>query len=74
MKYKLYSDEEPLKSTTAQILSNRNIPVEEQYEYLNASYDDISSWRAFPEGNMRYAVANLCETIENNDPIFVVVD
>ena len=74
MKYRLYNDNEPLSSTVSQILYNRGIPVEEQQAYLNASYDSIHSWHDFPEDDTKYAVSKLCEILEDEDPIFIVVD
>ena len=74
MIYKLKNEVDSRLSATEQILVNRGIKQSNVKHYLNTTDKDINSPLAFGEDVMRRAAATLIQTIQNGDPILVVVD
>lgn len=73
MKFKLYKEENPALSPTQQILYNRGIELKDQEKWLKAGKNELNSWKDFgPE--MKLALKNLKEHIDNNDEVHIVVD
>ena len=74
VKFKLYKETIPEYSALQQILYNRDIPLEQQQDWLNASWESINDWRLLNEDKMRKMVSVIQSAIENDLHIVVVVD
>lgn len=75
MKYQLYNEYDDASLSTVNIvLENRGMPLEDQTRYLAASYEDIHGWKDFGVDDMAYAVKKLVQALEDEDPIFILVD
>ena len=72
LNYKLYKDTVPEYSALQQILYNRGIPLEQQKEWLNASWDEINDWRLFDL--MESAVNRVYRAVKNDEKVQIVVD
>lgn len=70
--YKLYKPTLDSLTPRQQILYNRNIPVEEQSNWLNA--DILYSWKLLGETKMVDACKMLYKHIKNNSDIFIPID
>lgn len=74
MKYKLIKPVNSNYSTIEQVLTNRNIPLNEIQHYLNTTDKDINPPEALGETFLNNAAATLLTHIADNDKALVVVD
>ena len=74
MKYQLIKPVNSKYSTIEQILTNRNIPLEEVYHYLNTTDNDINEPEALGQTCLNNAAAALTTHIADNDEVLVVCD
>lgn len=79
MNYKLYKETIPELSALQQVLYNRGIPVEEQKEWCNAGWKNISNWDAFmydreSVSRMVYGVNMLYGAIESGVNVVLIAD
>ena len=74
MKYKLIKPINQNYSPIEQILTNRNIPLNEISHYINTTDNDINSPEMLGENKLRAAAALLIKTIQSNDQSLVIVD
>ena len=74
MKYQLINPINQSYSTIEQILTNRGVPYNEVYHYLNTTDNDINSFTALDRNKLSAAAALLSETISNNNRCLVIVD
>ena len=74
MKYKLIKPINSKYSTIEQILTNRNIPLEEVQHYLNTTDIDINKPEAFGQNCLKAAAMALIQTVSANDQALVIVD
>ena len=74
MKYQLINSINQSYSTIEQILTNRGVPYNEVYHYLNTTDNDINSFAALDRNKLSAAAALLSETISNNNKCLVIVD
>ena len=61
-------------NAVAQILANRGIPDDQMKHYLNTTDDDINEPEEFGEDLLSLAATRLCERIQSNADIMIVVD
>lgn len=74
MKYQLIKPINPELSTIEQILTNRGIPKEEVYHYLNTTDDDISSPLDLGEKSLNAAAQTVIQHIFSKDKTLVICD
>lgn len=74
MKYQLIKPINPELSTIEQILTNRGIPREEVYHYLNTTDDDISSPLDLGEKSLNAAAQSIIQHIFSKDKTLVICD
>lgn len=74
MKYKLIKPVNSNYSTIEQVLTNRNIPLNEIQHYLNTTDKDINPPEALGETFLNNAAATLLTHIADNDKALVIVD
>ena len=74
MKYQLISPINQNYSAIEQILTNRGIPKNNIYHYLNTTDDDINSFLTLDESKLRAAAAYLIKTITNKKNCLVIID
>ena len=74
MKYKLINQINKNYSPMEQILTNRNIPLNEIDHYLNTADTDINPPEALGQNLLRAAATTLINTIRENGQTLVVVD
>lgn len=74
MKYQLIKPINPEYSTIEQILTNRGIPREEVYHYLNTTDDDISSPLDLGEKSLNAAAQTVIQHIFSKDKTLVICD
>lgn len=74
MRYQLIKPINPEYSTIEQILTNRGIPREEVYHYLNTTDDDISSPLDLGEKSLNAAAQSLIQHIFSKDKTLVICD
>ena len=74
MKYQLINPINQSYSTIEQILTNRGVPYNEVYHYLNTTDNDINSFMKLDREKLSAAAALLSETISNNNKCLVIVD
>ena len=74
MRYQLIKPINPEYSTIEQILTNRGIPREEVYHYLNTTDDDISSPLELGEKSLNAAAQSLIQHIFSKDKTLVICD
>ncbi len=74
MKYQLIKPINPEYSTIEQILTNRGIPRDEVYHYLNTTDDDISSPLDLGEKSLNAAAQSIIQHISAKDKILVICD
>ena len=74
MKYQLINPINQSYSTIEQILTNRGVPYNEVYHYLNTTDNDINSFIELDREKLSTAAALLSETISNNNKCLVIVD
>ena len=69
MKYQLINPINQSYSTIEQILTNRGVPYNEVYHYLNTTDNDINSFMKLDRERLNAAAALLSKTISNNNSI-----
>lgn len=74
MKYQLIKPINPEYSTIEQILTNRGIPREEVYHYLNTTDDDVSSPLDLGEKSLNAAARSIIQHIFSKDKTLVICD
>ena len=74
MKYELIKPMNSSYSTIAQILTNRNIPIEEIEHYLNTTDEDINEPSAFGQNNLKMAAVAAMSCISEDEDAVVIVD
>ena len=74
MRYQLIKPINPEYSTIEQILTNRGIPREEVYHYLNTTDDDISSPLELGEKSLNAAAQSIIQHIFSKDKTLVICD
>ena len=74
MKYQLIKPINPEYSTIEQILTNRGIPRDEVYHYLNTTDDDISSPLDLGEKSLNAAAQSIIQHISSKDKMLVICD
>ena len=74
MKYKLIKPMNPQYSTIEQILTNRNIPKEKIFSYLNTTDEVINSPLLFDKTLMQKAATVLIHHIKQNNHMLVIID
>lgn len=74
MKYQLINPINQNYSTIEQILTNRGIPKNNIYHYLNTTDDDINSFMELDEEKLKAAAAYLIKTITNKENCLVIID
>ena len=74
MKYQLIKPINSNYSTLEQVLTNRNIPIEEIEHYLNTTDNDINKPEALGETCLNNAATTLLTHIADNDQALVIVD
>ena len=74
MKYQLLCPVNPQYSAIEQVLTNRGIPHDTIYHYLNTTDNDINSPLAFGEDKLKAAARLLIQCISENKKALVVVD
>lgn len=74
MKYRLIAPINPRYSAIEQVLTNRGIPHDKLYEYLNTTDEVISSPLLLGEENLKRAAGALINAISQGVKILVVVD
>ena len=74
MKYQLIAPVNPRYSAIEQVLTNRNIPYEKLYDYLNTTDDIVNPPTALGEQCLKEAAAALIKAINSDERILVVVD
>jgi single-stranded-DNA-specific exonuclease len=74
MRYQLIKPINPEYSTIEQILTNRGIPREEVYHYLNTTDDDISSPLELGEKSLNAAAQTIIQHIFSKDKTLVICD
>lgn len=74
MKYQLINPINQNYSTIEQILTNRGIPKNNIYHYLNTTDDDINSFLTLDENKLKTAAAYLIKTITNKKNCLVIID
>lgn len=74
MRYKLIKPINTNLTTIQQILTNRNIPLEEVNHYLNTTDNDINKPEDFGEEVLKNAVTTLTKTISSNEQALVICD
>lgn len=74
MKYQLINPINQNYSTIEQILTNRGIPKDNIYHYLNTTDDDINSFMELDEEKLKAAAAYLIKTITNKENCLVIID
>lgn len=74
MKYQLINPINQSYSTIEQILTNRGVPYNEIYHYLNTTDNDINSFMELDRNKLSAAAALLSETISNNNKCLIIVD
>ena len=74
MKYQLIKPINPELNTIEQILTNRGIPREEVYHYLNTTDDDISSPLDLGEKSLNAAAQTVIQHIFSKDKTLVICD
>ena len=74
MKYQLINPINQNYSTIEQILTNRGIPKNNIYHYLNTTDDDINSFLTLDENKLKAAAAYLIKTITSKENCLVIVD
>ena len=74
MKYQLIKPINNNYSTIEQILTNRNIPLEEVEHYLNTTDNDINEPEELGENILKTAAATLMKHIANKDSAMVLID
>ena len=74
MKYQLIKPINLKYSVTQQILTNRGIPIDDVFDYLNTVDDDINPPESLGEKKLRAAAQLLIKTIKENTRCLVIVD
>lgn len=74
MKYQLLKEINPNYSTLEQVLTNRNIPLEEIQHYLYTTDNDINEPELLGENLLKSAGIALVSHIQNNDRMLIIVD
>ena len=74
MKYKLLKQINPNYSVLEQILTNRNIPINEVYHYLNSTDSDINEPELLGKDLLVKAATALIKHIKNNEKMLIIVD
>ena len=74
MKYQLINPINQNYSAIEQILTNRGIPENNIYHYLNTTDDDINSFLTLDESKLKAAAAYLIKTITNKKNCLVIID
>lgn len=74
MRYQLIKPINPQYSTIEQILTNRGIPKEKVYHYLNTTDDDISSPLDLGEESLNTAAQTIIQHIFSKNKILIVCD
>lgn len=74
MKYKLLNENTHNYNVVQTILTNRGIPLEEVYHYLNTTDNDINDMYLLGEEKLKSAATALLKTIKNNEKVLLIVD
>ena len=74
MKYQLLKPINSNYSTIEQILTNRNIPLNEIEHYLNTTDEDINNPEDFGEDLLKAAARNIIEHVQKEEQALVIVD
>ena len=74
MNYELIKPVKECFSAIEQILTNRNIPLEEIKNYLNTTDSTIYEPELFGEDNLLNALRTLIKCVSNNKKAIVIVD
>ena len=74
MKYQLINPINQSYSTIEQILTNRGVPYNEVYHYLNTTDNDINSFKELDVLKLRAAAKILMKTIQDNHRCLIIVD
>ena len=74
MRYQLIKPVNPNYDAITQILTNRGIPFEDVYHYLNTKDSDISSPLELGEDNLNAAAAKIIEHVFNQNKTLVICD
>ena len=74
MKYQLLKPINSNYSTIEQILTNRNIPLNEIEHYLNTTDEDINNPEDFGEDLLKAAARNIIKHVQKEEQALVIVD
>ena len=74
MRYKLIKPINTNLTTIQQILTNRNIPLEEVNHYLNTTDNDINKPENFGENILKDAATALIKNILSNEQALIICD
>ena len=74
MQYKLIKPMNPKYNAVEQIITNRNIPIEEVYHYLHTTDEDINSPLSFGEDRIKAAASTLVSHISQENSTLVICD
>ena len=73
MRYKLINENIHNYNAIQTILTNRGIPLNEIYHYLNTTDNDINSMELLGESRLKEGATALIQTIKSNGKVFVVL-
>ena len=74
MKFQLIKPINPNYSTVEQILTNRNIPIDQIKHYLRTTDEDINRPELLGEEALRSAAAHMMQAVKSNKRMVVIVD